>query len=93
MQKFGKIEKMGIPDDDIAGWMESLREGGFSNEEIDSILEKTNLNYSKARHPNFIEDELEKIKTEFLKDHGKELTPEEIEYFRKGIKSRLEDNE
>ncbi len=90
MEKFNKIEG-GIPNDDVSEWMKALREADFSSEEIDLILERANKDYFKANHPNFIEEELEKIKKEYWDKYKRALNKEEIEYFRKGLEIRLKE--
>lgn len=87
-----KIEKITIPDEDVPNWLKALKEGGLSEEEIDSFLERKNKGYFEAKHPNYIEDELNKIKEEYFRKYHKVLTKEEEEYFRKGIESRLKED-
>ncbi|MBU4369811.1 hypothetical protein KKG58_03575 [Patescibacteria group bacterium] len=91
MEKFEKIEKVQIPDEDVPNWIKSLQKEGFSSEEMNLVLENLNLTYKKAKNPDFIKQELEKIKKYYKKKHNKILTLEEIEYFKKGIENKLED--
>ena len=79
----GKIEKMRIPDDDMVGWMEILRSENFSEKEVDDILSHLNLTYRDMAHPDWIEKELDYVASCFKRDHGKELTEEQKERFRK----------
>ena len=37
--------KIKVPDQDVSGWIQVLREGGFSNEEIDILLAFLNKTY------------------------------------------------
>ena len=90
-RKFGKIEKVRIPDEDMPSWIETLRKGGFNDEEMDLILENLNPTYRKMKNPDFVEKELERLKVHLFKGLGRSLTKEEIDYLRKGIESRLED--
>ena len=90
-RKFGKIEKVRIPDEDMPGWIETLRKGGFSDEEMDLILENLNPTYKKMKNPDFVEKELESLKDCLFKRLGRSLTKEEIDHLKKGIESRLED--
>ena len=48
-------EKITIPDDDMPGWMQTLREGGFSDAEIDSILSHLNSTYGGMKRREFID--------------------------------------
>lgn len=90
-KKFEKIEKVRIPDEDVPGWIETLQKGGFNNDEIDLIVGNLNVEYKKARNPNYVEEELERVKEDLFKKMGRSLTQEEIEHLRKGIESRLEE--
>lgn len=80
-----------ISDEDVLGWIRTLRDGGFSDDEIDWILGNLNKNYRLFKDPDFIEKELKKIGEKVFKRHGKFLTNTEKNYLRKVIKSRLED--
>ena len=53
-----------IPDDSILEWMKTLREGGFDDKEIDSILLNLNNEYLKNKGEKFSE---EKVIEEFNK--------------------------
>ena len=44
-----RIEKISISDADVPDWMASLREGGFSDVEIDAMLMKLNDTYLEER--------------------------------------------
>ena len=57
-------EKVSIPDDSILEWMKTLREGGFDDKEIDSILLNLNNEYLKNKGEKFSE---EKVIEEFNK--------------------------
>jgi DNA-binding transcriptional MerR regulator len=92
MERFKKIEGGEIPDEDVPNWMKVLRENGFTPEEIDMVLERANENYRLAKHPHFVERELKKIEKEYLKKYNRPLTKDEVEYFRKGLESRLKDS-
>ncbi|KKT42311.1 MAG: hypothetical protein UW30_C0001G0036 [Candidatus Giovannonibacteria bacterium GW2011_GWA2_44_13b] len=83
------IEKINIPDGDIPGWMKILREGGFSDKEIDAMLSRLNVAYAKGAKIDPMEEELKRIE-EHLKAYGKTLNDEEREYMRKSIASRPE---
>ncbi|MDD4995875.1 MAG: hypothetical protein PHW15_00145 [Patescibacteria group bacterium] len=87
MNSFNKIEAS-IPDEDVFGWIESLKRGGMSEEEIDLILERLNYYYRKAKNHLSVEEELEIINKEHFAKHGRPLDSEQKEYFRKGLKTK-----
>lgn len=84
------IERAEIPDKDVPGWMQTLREGGFSDEEIDSMLSRRNVEYAKGAGIDVVDKELERIEKDLLKTHGRKLTKEQREYMRKSIADRPE---
>lgn len=84
------IEKIKIPDKDVPGWMQALRKSGFSDEEIDVVLSRLNVEYAKGRGIDVVEKELERIEKALLKTHGRALTKEQREYLRKSISDRPE---
>ncbi|MEJ0021252.1 MAG: hypothetical protein WDN47_01580 [Candidatus Doudnabacteria bacterium] len=45
----GEIVGASVPDEDMHGWINSLMEGGFSQEEIDRILVHLNQTYAKQK--------------------------------------------
>lgn len=91
--KFEKIEKVRIPDEDMPGWIKTLREGGFTDEEMDLILTNLNPTYRKTKNPDFVEKGLEKLKEDLSQKIDRELTQEEIDCLRKGMESSFEDEE
>ena len=84
------IERTGIPDEDVPSWIKTLRDGGFSDEEIDVMLSRLNVEYAKGAGINVVEKELERIEKDLLKTHGRKLTEEQRKYMRKSISNRLE---
>jgi hypothetical protein len=85
MEKPMEKHKLSIPDDDLPNWMQVLREGGMTDDEINSIFCKTNKTWLEARLPELIEKELKKINDLKKKQNGIGLIGEEREYFRKAI--------
>lgn len=84
------IERVKIPDDDIPGWVQVLREGGFSNEEIDGMLSQLNIEYAKGAMADVVEEELKRVE-QYLRDtHGRILTRKQREYLRENIANRPE---
>lgn len=84
------IERTKIPDRYVPSWMQTLREGGFSDEEIDVMLSRLNVEYAKGRGIDVVEKELERIENDLLKTHERTLTKEQREYLRKSIADRPE---
>lgn len=95
-EKFGikkneQIVGARIPDEDLPGWIGTLKDGGFTQEEIDMIISGLNKKYLEERKPEMVERELVKIMKEFRKEKGTILTPEEIDYLKAGIESRFKE--
>ena len=44
-----EIYKARIPDEDMVGWINTLKEAGFSEEEVDEIMTKLNFEYSRQK--------------------------------------------
>ena len=84
----GQIEKISIPDDAMMGWMETMKDSGLSQDELDSFFTQLNATYAKEKGIIDVEAELKKIESYILKEHGRQLTKEEREYMRAGILSR-----
>lgn len=84
------FENVRIPDSDVPGWINTLRELGMSQEEVDGFLSRLNLAYDDHLGGPFVESELNKIEQKTLEKRGTLLTEEEKEYFRKAIRSRYE---
>ena len=82
-------ERITIPDDDVSGWMQTLREGGFSEKEIDEILSHLNTTYLGFKNKEFVDGEYKKMNEEIKSKRGTGFTPAEEESIRKGIQSRL----
>lgn len=86
MEKFekpaDKIEKIRIPDEEVQEWMKTLREGGFTDEEMDFMLMRLNKTYAQVKGKEDFERTLEELKKYVSTEYGKILTPEQIEDFR-----------
>lgn len=78
-----------IPDNDMPGWIQTLREGGFTDEEMDRMFIHLNKEYAKQKGADVVEHELKKVEEEFIAKSGRYLNEDEKEYFRKGIQERL----
>lgn len=90
-RKFEHIERIRIPDEEAPVWMQTLREGGFSDDEIDMIMAYCNAVYFELKKPKMVEQEVERIIKLFFREQGKVLNEEEVEYFRKGVGQRLDE--
>lgn len=88
-KSINNIEKVSIPDDDMVNWIKTLRTGGFSEEEIDSMMMRLNKSYFNLKGRQSIEGELEKIKKEWLEKNKQTMSSAQEEYFRKGLELRL----
>lgn len=86
-----KIERIRILDEEAPPWMQTLREGGFNDGEIDMIMAHCNAAYFELKKPKMVEQEVEKIKESFLEGYGKALSEGEIEHIRKGVSQRLDE--
>jgi hypothetical protein len=84
-----RIDKISIPDEDVSNWMQTLREGGFTDKEIDSIIGPLNPTYAGLKREEYINRELLRMQEEVRSRSGRELTTKELEELRRGIESRL----
>lgn len=90
-KKFEHVERIRIPDEEAPAWMQTLREGGFNDDEIDMIMAHCNAVYFELKKPKMIEQEVESIKRAFFKEYGKALSEGEVEYIRNGVGQRLDE--
>ena len=74
-----KIEKIKISDEDISDWMQTLREGGFSDEEIDLMLEGLNQKYAEQKLPKAFKNSWDKIVNMVEKKRGFKMSEEKRE--------------
>jgi len=70
-----------ITDEDLEEWKKTLREGGLSNEEIDSILINLNRKYAEEKRPEIIKKKLAEKQKEYLEKYGRKLTANEKRYY------------
>ena len=80
-KKDEEIVKARISDEDLEEWKKSLREGGLSNEEIDSILINLNKKYAEEKRPEIIKKKLAEKQKEYLEKYGRKLTANEKRYY------------
>jgi len=73
----GEVRGIGIPNEDVIGWLDALREGGLSESEIDKILSHLNQEYAERKAPPEVRTlfarEVERIEEEI----GRKLVPAE----------------
>ncbi len=86
-----KIIKASIPDEDVLGWMKVLREGGFTEQELDDFFSRMNDTYRKVKNVSFVENELKKIQQYLKERYGRVLNSKEIEYLKQGIEEKLKE--
>lgn len=91
IEKNKEIVKARILDDDLPEWIGALKDGGFTQEEIDMIVSRLNKTYLKENKPRMVERELTRLQKEFRKEYGRILTPEELDYLKAGIESRFKE--
>lgn len=91
MKNFEGITKLRIPDEDIPGWLQVLREGGFDDKEIDSILVYLNKTYRDLRGGRVIEEEIKEVEKYLQRKYKKYLNDEQREYLKKGIELKFEE--
>lgn len=84
-----RIEKLRIPDENVLEWMETLREGGFNDEEIDRFFSGLNVEYFRAKMPKDLQGEFEKGVRMIEKMRKKELTPDERKKLMETFRSVL----
>lgn len=86
---FGNIERVRIPDDDAGNWLASLREGGFTDEEIDYIMSHLNQTYAEHKGIDIVEDELSRIEHYIFQKEGRRLSEAQKAHLREGIRMRF----
>lgn len=82
-ENHSEITRISVPDDDMIGWIKALHEGGFSAEEIDSILEHLNDQYFEVKNQKVIDESLREGVGRLERTIGRKLTQEEIDLLRK----------
>ena len=86
-----KIVGLSIPDSDIKGWMQELRQSKLTQAEIDDFLANLNLTYANKlmTRATKVENEL-KGSVEYLEDkYGHQITPEAEDCLRQMIDKML----
>ena len=84
------IIKANVPDDDMPGWINALKEEGFSDEEIDYLFSYLNKTYRQIKGPEVVERELKTIENYIWEKYGRKLNPEQRRCLREGIESRFD---
>lgn len=82
-------ERMSVPDDEVMPWMKTLRDNGFSDEEIDRMLTWLNAEYARVKLPEIVDTEVKKV-LERMRQHDEgTLSRQEIEKLRDAIRKDL----
>ena len=82
MEKIEHIEKVSIPDEDMKGWMDTLREGGFSEEEMSSMMVYLNQTFRNIQGPSMVEGEIQKIKEALVNERKYHLNEDQEKELR-----------
>ena len=77
----------------MISWMQSLREGGFTDKEMDEILSHLNKTYAKAKGLDAVTKALEEYEIHLKRDHGVSLTEEQRKRLYRIIEKKLEEND
>ena len=80
----GHIEGVTIPDEDVRDWIRTLKENGFSKEEIKMLLNDTDPEYAEQNLPERLRDALHNAVKLLERGRDSELTPgEKMELIKK----------
>ena len=79
-----------IPDDDMLGWMRMLREGGFSDAEIDRILSGLNAEYFRVKMTEDMRKGFEHTLAKKERVKGRRLKPEEVKVLLESYRSSFQ---
>ncbi len=91
-QEGEKVVKIRIPDRDMSGWIETLRNGGLNDGQIDLILAHLNKTYAEQKgvfNEDIVDEEMKKLERHIFEIEGRGLTKEQRDYLRKGIEDRF----
>lgn len=81
----GKITGLRIPDEDMSGWIKTLYEAGFSQEEMDKILSHLNQTYAEK-----VDKGMNDLNWNVLEDRiGRPLTDAERAQVKKAFEDGL----
>lgn len=83
-----RIEKISIPDSDMPGWIEAIHNSGLSQEELDAFFSRLNFTYAKEKGIIDIDAEVKQVAEYILKEYGRQLSDEQLEYIRTGIRQK-----
>ena len=86
-----RIERIRVPDDDVPGWLKTLQDGGFTEEEIQGIMSHLNKAYAESSEQTLamIEAEVREIVDYIRTKYGRILDPDQVEHLRRGVRERL----
>lgn len=89
MEKIEHIVRMTVPDSEMQGWLNVLREGGLSEEEVDAMMVRLNETYRDIRGPVIIEREVERIKELLAQEHKYHINSEQEDHIREFLREKL----
>ncbi len=72
-----KIEKVRIPSEDMVNWINTLKESGFSETELDNMMSGLNFEYGRLKSPEDVRQALDQT-MRLVEKHPmyRSLTPE-----------------
>jgi len=85
----GHIERISIPSDDAYQWIVTLREQGFSEEEVESVMLYLNEEFLNQKLGEIIEERLNRMNETTRERTGEEMTREKREVMRKIITAQI----
>lgn len=95
MEKFDpeqqEIGALSLPDEDMVGWINVLREAGFSEQEMDTMLSQLNETYAKFKKRDRIIKKMHHVEETLRRNDGGQLSPEEREILKKQLEQSPED--
>ena len=86
----GKTEKINIPNENMIEWIRILREGGFTDKEMDRALTHLNQEYAELKMPPHVREALKRVISRLEEERGRKITPAEKDSLLKVIQSRLD---
>ena len=72
-----KTGEVRVPDDAVPGWMQTLREGGHSDAEIDRFFSGLNIEYFRMKMPKDWKERFERDVSALEEKRKKRFTPDE----------------
>ena len=70
------IERIRVPDEDAKGWIDTLHQNGFSDEEVDRVMGHLNATYAELRAKELADQDFNRILQREIQEFGKVIIPE-----------------